>query len=167
MIDALCHPGDLPGVGISSEWVTANSWWHHQYSSIVRHPDDLTKVGISSGWYTIPSGWDTLPFLSHPDEIENFDFPQHAVVLQRFRIDTRTPLYRDHINFNNLRMLNVKLCLVYPSYNLFFHVFCFVLFCFIFYEVCVSRQTHANFVYGSYVIMTLVSQNQWLSQISP
>ena len=31
------------------------------------------------------SGWDTLPFLSHPDEIANFHFPHHAVALQRFR----------------------------------------------------------------------------------
>ena len=31
------------------------------------------------------SGWHRLPFLSHPDEIINFDFPHHAVALQRFR----------------------------------------------------------------------------------
>ena len=31
------------------------------------------------------SGWHRLPFLSHPDEIANFDFPHHAVALQRFR----------------------------------------------------------------------------------
>ena len=67
------------------------------------------KFIMSSGWHTLPfmssgwlnwggflirmsygnvimsSGWDTLPFLSHPDEIANFDFPQHAVALQRFR----------------------------------------------------------------------------------
>ena len=59
------------------------------YSSILCHPDDLTEVGFPSGWVTamffMSSGWDTLPFLSHPDEIANFDFPQHAVALQRFR----------------------------------------------------------------------------------
>ena len=58
---------------------------------------------MSSGWYIIPpyvirmsydnvnlsSGWHTLPLLSHPDEIANFDFPQHAVALQRFRTNQR------------------------------------------------------------------------------
>ena len=52
-----------------------------------------------SGWHIIPpyvirmsydnvimsSGWHTLPLLSHLDEIANFDLPQHAVALQRFR----------------------------------------------------------------------------------
>ena len=28
---------------------------------------------------------DTLPFLSHPDEITTFNFPQHAVARQHFR----------------------------------------------------------------------------------
>ena len=40
---------------------------------------------MSYGNVIMSSGWDTLPFLSHPDEIANFDFPQHAVALQRFR----------------------------------------------------------------------------------
>ena len=88
--DALCHPDDLPGVGISSGWVTAIS---------LCHPDDLLFHFMSSGWLNwgwflirmsygnviMSSGWDTLPFLSHPDEIANFDFPHHAVALQRFR----------------------------------------------------------------------------------
>ena len=34
----------------------------------------------------MPSGLHMLPFLSHPDEIANFDFSQHAVSLRRFRI---------------------------------------------------------------------------------
>ena len=86
----ICHPDDLPGVGISSGWVTANS---------LCHPDDILFHFMSSGWLNwgwflirmsygnviMSSGWDTLPFLSHPDEIANFDFPQHAVALQRFR----------------------------------------------------------------------------------
>ena len=90
IVDALCHPDDLPGVGISSGWVTANSFCH---------PDDILFHFMSSGWLNwgwflirmsygnviMSSGWDTLPFLSHPDEIANFDFPQHAVALQRFR----------------------------------------------------------------------------------
>ena len=88
--DALCHPDDLPGVGISSGWVTAIS---------LCHPDDLLFHFMSSGWLNwcwflirmsygnviMSSGWDTLPFVSHPDEITNFDFPHHAVALQRFR----------------------------------------------------------------------------------
>ena len=88
--DALCHPDDLPGVGISSGWVAAIS---------LCHPDDLLFHFMSSGWLNwgwflirmsygnviMSSGWDTLPFLSHPDEIANFDFPHHAVALQRFR----------------------------------------------------------------------------------
>ena len=90
IVAALCHPDDLPGVGISSGWVTANS---------LCHPDDILFHFMSSGrlnwgWFLIrmsygnvimSSGWDTLPFLSHPDEIANFDFPHHAVALQRFR----------------------------------------------------------------------------------
>ena len=31
------------------------------------------------------SEWQWLPFLSHPDEIVNFNFPHHAVALHRFR----------------------------------------------------------------------------------
>ena len=87
----ICHPDDLPGVGISSGWVTANS---------LCHPDDILFHLMSSGWLNwgwflirmsygnviMSSGWDTLPFLSHPDEIANFDFPQHPVALQRFRM---------------------------------------------------------------------------------
>ena len=54
---------------------------------------------MSSGWLSrnrylirmsydnviMSSGWHRLPFVSHPDEIVNFDFPHHAVALQRFR----------------------------------------------------------------------------------
>ena len=90
IVDALCHPDDVPGVGISSGWVTANS---------LCHQDDIFFHFMSSGWLNwgwflirmsygnvvMSSGLDTLPFLSHPDEIANFDFPQHAVALQRFR----------------------------------------------------------------------------------
>ena len=91
IVDALCHPDDLPCVGNSSGWVTANS---------LCHPDDILFHFMSSGWLNggwflirmsygnviMSSGWDTLPFVSHPDEIANFDFPQHAVALQRFRM---------------------------------------------------------------------------------
>ena len=59
------------------------------YPSILCHPDDLTEVGISSGWVTAmllchPDEIRFL-FLSHPDGVANFDFPQNAVALQRFR----------------------------------------------------------------------------------
>ena len=86
----LSHPDDLAGVGISSGWLTVNS---------LCHPDDISFHLMSSGWLNwawylirmtygsviMSSGWDTLPVLSHPDEIANFDFPHHAVALQRFR----------------------------------------------------------------------------------
>ena len=90
IVDELCHPDDLPGIGISRGWVTANS---------LCHSDDILFHSMSSGWLNwgwfliwmsygnviMSSGWDTLPLLSHPDEIANFDFPQHTVALQRFR----------------------------------------------------------------------------------
>ena len=94
MADALCHPDDLAGVGISFEWVTANSLYH---------PDDtpihlMSSGRLNWGWYLIRMsygnvimsyGWDTLPLLSHTNEIANFDFSQHAVALQRFRCNER------------------------------------------------------------------------------
>ena len=100
----ICHPDDLPGVGISSGWVTANS---------LCHPDDILFHFMSSGWLNwgwflirmsygnviMSSGWDTLPFLSHPDEIANFDFPQHAVALQRFR---RRPMWTVYQNVQSM-----------------------------------------------------------------
>ena len=65
--------------------------WH------IIQPDDLAEIGISSGCYDnviMSSGWHTLPFLSHPDEIANFDFPHHAVALQRLRtIDVGNQIY--------------------------------------------------------------------------
>ena len=39
----------------------------------------------------------TLPLLSHPDEIANFDFPQHAVALQRFRINPIASAYEQGV----------------------------------------------------------------------
>ena len=50
------------------------------------HPDDISYHHMSHGWLSRSwLEWHTLPFLSHPDEIAIFDFPQHAVVLQCFR----------------------------------------------------------------------------------
>ena len=63
---------------------------------------------MSSGWLSrnrylirmsydnviMSSGWHRLPFVSHPDEIVNFDFPHHAVALQRFRTDPPKPRVR-------------------------------------------------------------------------
>ena len=97
MADALCHPTDIAGVGISSGWVTANA---------LCHPDDILfhlmlSGWLNWGWYLIrmsyvnvmmSSRWQSLPFLNHPDERANFDFPQHGVAPKRFHI---TPLNRD------------------------------------------------------------------------
>ena len=90
MAVALCHPDYLTGDGISPGWVTTNS---------LCHPDDMLFHLMSFGWlnwgwylirmsygnFIMSTGWDTLPFLSHPDEIANFDFPQYAVAPQCFR----------------------------------------------------------------------------------
>ena len=55
----------------------------------------MSSGRLSRNWYLIrmsydnavmSSGWHRLPFVSHPDEIANFDFPHHAVALQRFRM---------------------------------------------------------------------------------
>ena len=95
IVDALCHPDDLPGVGILSGWVTANS---------LCHPDDILFHFMSSGWLNwgwflirmsyanviMSSGWDTLPFLSHPDEIANFDFPQPFSASVPNKVNTTT-----------------------------------------------------------------------------
>ena len=107
-----CHPDDWRYCPISSRW--HNVIWHlsnpdelapgHISSgwlldTALCHPDDISYHHMSSGWLSrnwylirmsydnvnMSSGWHTLPFLSHPDEIANFDFPQHAVALQRFR----------------------------------------------------------------------------------
>ena len=95
---------------MSSGWLTWR-WYLIQMSTAnsLCHPDDILFHFMSSGWLNwgwflirmsygnviMSSGWDTLPFLSHPDEIANLDFPQHAVALQRFRnlqFSTRAPL---------------------------------------------------------------------------
>ena len=110
IVDALCHPDDLPGVGISSGWVTANSLCHRD--DILFH--FMSSWWLNWGWFLIrmsygnvnmSSGWDTLPFLSHPDEIANFDFPQHAVALQRFRttrLKQDVLVYAGFINIDNV-----------------------------------------------------------------
>ena len=68
--------------------------------TVICHPDDISFHHMSSGWLSgnwylirmsydnviMSSGWHAPPFLSHPDDIANFDFPHHAVALQRFRI---------------------------------------------------------------------------------
>ena len=109
---AVCHPDDLRYGPISSGWY--NVIWNLSHpdeivpgrissewllDTAVCHSDDISYHHMSSGWLSrnwylirmsydnvvMSSGWHTLPFLSHPDEIANFDFPQHAVALQRFR----------------------------------------------------------------------------------
>ena len=90
VIWTLSHPDELAPGRISSGWLL---------DTAVCHPDDISYHHMSSGWLSrnqyhirmsydtviMSSGWHTLPFLSHPDEIAIFDFPQHAVALQRFR----------------------------------------------------------------------------------
>ena len=88
VIWTLSHPDELAPGRISSGWVL---------NTAVYHPDDIYRH-MSSGWLSwnwylirmsydnviMSSGWHTLPFLCLPDEIPNFDFPYHAVALQRF-----------------------------------------------------------------------------------
>ena len=88
----LSHPDDITSSGWVSSWsylirmtygyCSTSSSWHIIRQYIIR----MTY----RNWYIIrmchnnvimSSGWHTLPFLSHPDEITNFDFPQHAVAL--------------------------------------------------------------------------------------
>ena len=122
--DALCHPDDLPGVGISSGWVAAIS---------LCHPDDILFHFMSSGWLNwgwflirmsygnviMSSGWDTLPFLSHPDEIANFDFPHHAVAPQRFRRLVRSGGYDKTCGNVSLQLTyGVAITLLYLQYAL-------------------------------------------------
>ena len=66
----------------------------------VCHPYDISCHNMSFGWLSwicdliqmsydnviMSSRWHTFPFVSHPDEITNFDFLQHGVALQRIRI---------------------------------------------------------------------------------
>ena len=88
MDDAFCHLGDLAVVGISSGWVTANSLCHPDIPFLL-----MSSGWLNWGWYLIrcygivfmSPGWHTPPFLTHPDEIANFDFSPYAVALQRFR----------------------------------------------------------------------------------
>ena len=129
---AVCHPDDLRYCPISSGWY--NVIWNLSHpvelapgrissgwllDAAVCHPDDISKHHMSSGWLSrnwylirmsydnviMSSGWHTLPFLSHPDEIANFDFPQHAVALQRFRTSQRA---------SNTESLSTSWCHDYP-----------------------------------------------------
>ena len=92
----LSHPDELAPGRISSGWLL---------DTAICHPDDISYHRMSSGWLSrnwylirmsydnviMSSGWHRLPFLSHPDEIANFDFPHHAVALQRFRTCQHVP----------------------------------------------------------------------------
>ena len=86
----LSHLDELAHGRISSGWLL---------DTAVCHPDDISYHHMSSWWLSrnwclirmsydnviMSAGWHTLPFLSHPDEIANFDFPHHAVALHRLR----------------------------------------------------------------------------------
>ena len=108
-----CHPDDLRYSPISSGWhniiwtlshpdeitmlMPKSSGWVSPWPYLIRMT--FGHCSMSSGWLSrnryllrmsydnviMSSGWHKLPFLSHPDEIVNFDFPHHAVALQRFR----------------------------------------------------------------------------------
>ena len=111
LISFLSHPNDLAIPSISFPVSHPDDLWpvlyaiRMTYFSILCHPDDLLNWGwyltrMSYGIVIMSSGSDTLPFLSHPDEIAIFDFPQHAVALQRFCASSprltkliRMPLY--------------------------------------------------------------------------
>ena len=89
-----------------SGWHTAS--YHHMSSGL-----------LSGNWYLIrmsydnvvmSSGWHTLPFLCHLDEIANFEFPQNAVALQRFRTNqlwcvSGSPYYREYMHHWNMSAL--------------------------------------------------------------
>ena len=97
VIWTLSHPDELTPDRISSRWLL---------DTAVCHPDDISYHRMSSGWLSrnwylirmsydnviMSSGWHRLTFFSHPDEIANFDFPHHAVALQRFLTVTTTSL---------------------------------------------------------------------------
>ena len=102
----------------SSGWVSS---WQYLIRMTFGH------CSMSSGWHIIPpyvirmsydnvimsSGWHTLQLLSHPDEIANFDFPQHAVALQRFRIVHNQRLLV--IDITQLDCLKVPTCAAWGS----------------------------------------------------
>ena len=83
-------------------WKPKSSGWVSSWQYLIRMT--FGHCSMSSGWHIIPpyvirhydnvimpSGWHTLSLLSHPNEIANFDFPQHAVALQRFRTPPSIP----------------------------------------------------------------------------
>ena len=82
---SLCHLNDIPYRHKSFGWI---SWsWYLSRTS-------YGKVIMSSGWHT-------LPLLSHPDETADFDFSQHAVVLQCFPLHAPVSIqcrYHSHYN---------------------------------------------------------------------
>ena len=94
------------------------------------HPDDILFHFMSSGWLNwgwflirmsygnviMSSGWDTLPFLSDPDEIANFDFPQHAVALQRFRKRAPYLLFVGHA-WGAYQLCDIHLLCVFNQYQ--------------------------------------------------
>ena len=88
---ALCHPDEITNlIPKSSGWLSYSQYLIRMtYRRCIMSSGWLTwrwyPIRMSYGNVIMSSGWDTLPLLSHPDEIANFDFPHHAVALQRFR----------------------------------------------------------------------------------
>ena len=113
-----CLPDDLRYCHISPGWhnVINSSGWVSSWQYLIRMTfghHHISSGWLSRNWYIIrmsynnvimSSGWHTLPLLSHPDEIANFDFPQHAMALQRFRsAPVVTNLNKLYGNFTNSR----------------------------------------------------------------
>ena len=71
----------------------------------------MSSGWLNWGWYLIrmsydnaimSSGWHTLPFLSHPDEIANFDFSQHQNTRWPFNASVLPYDAADDINFTKI-----------------------------------------------------------------
>ena len=86
---SVSHPDDLTMGIISSRWF---NFWQYLIRMTYGHCN-MSPGWLSWSWYLIQmsydnvimsNGWHALPFLSHLDEIANFDFLQHTVALQRF-----------------------------------------------------------------------------------
>ena len=87
---AVSHPDDLIIGNISYEWLNYSeylfrmTYWHCSmpYGWLSW---SWYLIGMTNGHVIMSSGWHTLLFLSHPNEIANFDFLQHAVAFKRLR----------------------------------------------------------------------------------
>ena len=91
-----------------------SSGWHALPFYVIRMNWGWFLIRMSYGSVIMSSGWDTLPFLSHPDEIANFDFPHHAVALQRFRTTSALP---HHAITSELRLESLQIYLIWGKWQ--------------------------------------------------